>query len=203
MEVVIAGVLENQRVWHCILHGRNSGSAVAGQALANSLMAAIAPSWTSNLAPFQSTSFSLTAVTVRDMTSSTNPAFVNNTAGAVGSSASPGMPPYTAIVLSGKGVNRGKGMSARMYLPGWADNANTGAGVIAPALMTGLGLFGTALFNAFSGSGLTPTVAHPARQEYTGITGTVHPARSAGMADIQNWVAKDNIFDTARVRSKL
>jgi hypothetical protein len=202
VEVVLFWTLANSRTGHNVLHGRNSGSFVPSVTSANSLFSAILTTWNSQLALYAPTTVVLGGLSVRDMSASTNAPFLNNTSGGSGTSASAAMPPQVALVLSGKGTMRGKGNSARWYLPGWASNADSGNGVVAPAVVTALGPFMTSVFSAFSTAGLVPCVAKPARQAYTGISGAQHPATTAHTIDIQAWALRDNIWDTVRARVK-
>jgi len=202
IEVIIPWTLANGRTGHSILHARNLGTFVPSVSSANTLQTAVVAAYQSNLLPFQATTVGHGNLSVRDMSAATNPIFVATSGGAAGTSASPAMPAQLALVLSAKAIQRGRGFNARYYIPGWATNADAGGGIAAPALVTALAAYATSLFNAFTASGLQPAVAHPHRQQYTGITGTVHPERQPTAVDLQAWVLKDNIFDTVRARVK-
>jgi hypothetical protein len=171
-------------------------------AAANSLYNALANTWVSNFGAFVAASVTFLSVSVRDMSLLTNAAFLSTQVANPGTSASPAMPPQTALVMSGKTASRGKGFNARLYMPGWATNADSGGGVAAPALVTAAAAFGTSLLSNYDSNNLTLCVAHPARQAYTGVTGTNHNARAADMVNVVSLTLKDNIFDTVRSRVK-
>jgi hypothetical protein len=194
--------LSNTRLGHCITHARNQGTFVPSTTIATTLFNNLAGAWNTNLASFVSTSANFLNVSVRDMSALTNPSFVSTPAAAPGTSASPALPPQTAIVLSGKTGSRGKGFNARVYLPGWATNADAGGGTIAAGLQTGLNSFGSAVLAQYNAQALTFAVAHPKRQTYTGVTGTVHPERPAATVDVVTLSLKDVVFDTVRSRVK-
>lgn len=171
--------------------------------LAPSLFTALSSIWSTNLAPFMSTATSFTNVYVRDMASHTNPVSVGTGAAVSGTSASPAMPPEDAIVLTENVAARGRGLKGRIYLGGWATNADSGNGIIAPTCVTAITNFGTALFTQISNQSLTPAVAQVARNQYQGITGTTHAARNAGPVTVMSYTLLDNRWDAQRRRGQV
>jgi hypothetical protein len=113
------------------------------------------------------------------------------------------MPENISAVLTENVTVRGRGAKGRVYLAGWANNADAGNGTILPALQTALNAFGTAIFNGITGAGFTPCVAKVARQAYTGVTGTPHLARAATYAVVSTYVCRDLVWDTQRRRIQL
>jgi len=200
IEVIMNWTATNGRIIHTILHGRNLGTFTPSAASAQTLFAAISGNWSTNLALYSPTASQLTGLTVRDMSASTNLAFLSTGAAVSGTSASPGLPIQTALVLTANIAARGRGAKGRAYLPNWATNADAGNGLAIGAVGTALAAFGTALLSNFSASGLTSTIAKPARAHYLGFTGTDHPARNAAMVDVNSWTARDLVFDTQRRR---
>ena len=70
-------------------------------------------------------------------------------------------------------------MKGRIYLGGFATNADAGGGIPSPAAVTGMQGFATGLFNALSAQGLTASVGQPPRNSYMGVTGTTHAQRGS------------------------
>ena len=95
---------------------------------------------------------------------------------------------------------RGKGLKGRLYLAGWTVAADGGTGAITAAAQTAVNQFGSDLLAAISGQSLVPCIAQVARAQYQGITGTVHPARSASHVTVTSFICKDLEWDTQRRR---
>jgi hypothetical protein len=202
IEVVWFWILPNTRIAHTITHARSTGTFVPSPTTAEAIRAAIAASYTAHLAAFQNALSGFQKVSVRDMTARTNPAFESTGATVGGTDPGNALPPQTALVLSGKTAERGKGFNARLYIPGWSAAADAGSGTAVSTLTAAMNSFGTEVLQAYSGQGLTMCVAHPHRQTYTGITGTVHPDRPAAMVNLTTLTMKDLVFDTVRARVK-
>jgi hypothetical protein len=113
------------------------------------------------------------------------------------------MPENAAIVMTENINIRGKGLKGRCYLGGWSTAADAGGGVIAAAAQTAVNNFGTAILNALNAQSLTPCVAQIARQQYQGITGTIHQARPMGHPTVLGYVCRDLVWDTQRRRVQL
>jgi hypothetical protein len=105
-----------------------------------------------------------------------------------------------AAVLTEQIAARGRGLKGRVFLGGWDVGADAGNGIIAPAAVTAINNYGTAVFSAISAAQLTPCVAQPARQTYLGLTGTTHPARVAASVFVTSYTCRDNKWDTQRRR---
>jgi hypothetical protein len=200
VEIGVVWGLPNARGGHSFFHGGNAGSTVVNVGLANTLMASLVSAFNANLASFIATDASLSYLWVRDMSLTTNPSINTTLSGAAGTSASNAMPAQNAIVVSEKSTQRGRGANGRAYIPGWADNANAGGGVIAPALVTAFGTFCTAWFSGIGAAGLTPALAKPARNAYTGYSGAEHAERAASWVQVQEYYLRNNVFDTQRRR---
>lgn len=210
IEIRAQMALPNTKLSFFALHGAYTTPPANMQALATALFNALSSAWGTNLASLCPPQTIFQNVYVRDMTSYLNPVYTGTGTAVPGSSASPAMPAGAAIVLTEQIASRGRGMKGRIYTGGYATNADGGGGTISAAAQTGLNAFCTAIFNAITGQSLTPCVAQPARYQYQGVTGTVHPARgSVGPppvgthVNVSAYVLRDNIWDSQRRRSQL
>jgi len=195
--------LPNSKVSFWTVHGAYSTAPSNMQSLATALFGSLSSAWNSNLAAYAPPGTIFQNVQIRDMTNFTNPVFIGTGTAVPGTSASVAMPPGAAIVVTENLNIRGRGAKGRIYLGGWATNADAGGGVIAAALVTAFGTFCSALFSAITGQSLTPCVAQLPRVQYQGVTGTVHNARAAGHPSITSYVLRDNLWDAQRRRAQL
>lgn len=168
--------------------------------LASALWTAISNAWSTNLAPQMSPNATLNAVWIRDMTNVTNPVVVGTGTAIPGTGTGNALPAENAIVITENINARGRGAKGRMYLGGFVDSASGANGVISAAGMAAAQGYATALFNAITANSLTPCVAQVARQQYQGLTGTVHPARPANHVTCSQYVIRNNEMDTQRRR---
>lgn len=205
IEIRFQVALPNSKLSFGAFHGYYTTVPASLQTLANSLFSSISSAWSSNLGLYMTAGPPATTfqfVYVRDMTSHLNPVFTSTGAAVLGTSASPAMPPGAAIVLTENIASRGKGLKGRVYLGGWSTNADAGGGQIAGVVQTAVTAFGTAVLNAINGQNLLPCVAQPHRQQYTGITGTVHADRPANHVQVNSYVCRDVIWDSQRRRAQ-
>lgn len=210
IEIKCQMVLPNSRQSFWTVHGFYSGTAPNVQTVATALFGSISSAWNTNVAslcPAGPPATQFQNVYCRDMSSFSNPVFTGTGTAVSGTSASVAMPVNAAIVLTEQIASRGRGMKGRIFLGGFATNADAGGGVISNTAQTGLNAFCTALFNAITAQTLTPCVAQPARQQYLGVTGTLHSARgSAGPppvgthVNLTAYVLRDLVWDTQRRR---
>jgi hypothetical protein len=200
VEIRVVGTASNSKQQSITVHGFFSGASPVSQALADTLWTSISTAWNSNLAPQMVPAATIQAVHIRDMTIPTNPVFIGTGTALAGTGAPPAVAPENAVVLTENVTMRGRGLKGRMYLGGWANTADAGNGVISSAASTAASGFGTALFNAITGAGLTPCVAQVPRQQYQGLTGTVHAARTQGHPPVSNYTLRNNEWDTQRRR---
>lgn len=195
--------LANGKVASITFHGYNATMPAVNVALANTLMASLSSAWSTNLGSYMAagtTPSTFAAVYIRDMTNPGFPVFQSTSAAVLGTSASPAMPVNVALVLTENLNIRGRGAKGRVYIPGWATNADAGGGVAVGAVQTAVTAFGTAVFNAITSAGFTPAVAKVARAAYTGYTGTPHLQRNATWAQVISYSCRDAIWDTQRRR---
>jgi hypothetical protein len=177
VEIIWCTQLTTTKMSFAKIHGSYTTVPANMQTLANALMSSISSAWTTNLAPLMATSTSLQWVSVRDMSSTANLSYESTGAIVSGTSASIAMPLGAAVVMTENVNARGRGAKGRVYLGGWATNADAAGGQITTATETAINNFGTAILNALNTNSLTPALAQPPRQTYMGVTGTTHPAR--------------------------
>jgi len=195
--------LPNGKTGNFVFHGHYTTAPPNMQTLAGALWTAISGAWGTNLAPHMAPATTFNNVSVRDMTSYTNPIYVGTGTAIPGTGAATAMPPQNAIVLTENVAQRGRGSKGRVYIGGWDTSADGGGGAISGVAQTAVNNFGTAVQNAISTNGLTPCVAQVARQQYQGITGTVHPARNATFVGVTSYICQDLRWDTQRRRGQL
>jgi hypothetical protein len=183
------------------LNGRNPGTTAVNISLANNALTQFGQAWESHLALYSPTAVVLGAAMVRDMSSADNPFIISDAAGFSGTSASPLMPQEVALVLTENISVRGRGAKGRLYIPGFATNADNGDGTALDAVRLAMNAMGTAWIAAFTPLALAPALAKPARQAYVGVTGTPHDARDAGIATVTSYVCQDVVWDSQRRRS--
>jgi hypothetical protein len=183
-------------VTHARYTGAFPGTPALAEAISAGLIAGLAP-----LEPFLATGTIFHGVDLRDINTANNP-IINRTgtSTAAGSSTSLPMPNEMAIVLTERTARTGQSFRGRIFLPGLAANAINSSGLIDAALMTVLANFASGLSGAYSSNGVTQCLALPARAQYTGSTGRVHPARAATTQDVTSTIIRDNHFDSQRRR---
>lgn len=194
--------LESGKTGHIVLVGRYTPPFAGSVTQANSLLAAFTAgaSWTT-LASFLASSTGLNRVSVQDVNTADQQIFVSAPTSHAGTSASPAVPNEVALVITKRTGLLGPANRGRMYFPGWATNALGSGNVAAAAAVTALSSWATNnVGSALSGSGYTHVVGQPARQQYTGSTGTIHPQRPAGSQAITALEVRDNHWDSQRRR---
>lgn len=203
IEIAMISSLPNGKLCKNIVHGHYTSAPTDMQTLADALFTSLSNAWSSNLGAIMSTDTRFLRVEVRDMTSFTNPVFVGTGTAVPGTGATAVLPPDVAIVLTENVNIRGRGAKGRIYLAGFTDAAGDPQGEIATAAQTAVNAFGTAVAAAISAQNLTPAVAKVARQDYTGLTGTAHPPRPVGWAEVSSYTCRDLNFDSQRRRGQL
>ena len=178
VEIRVQIALSPTKPMFFIVHGTYSSAPNVGT-MASALWSSISSAWSTNLASLMATTTQFQNVYVRDMANANNPASVGTGTAIAGSSASPAMAPGAALVITEQVSSRGRGLKGRIYLGGWATNADAAGGVPSAAAITGMNGFCTALWSAVTGQSLTPCMAQAPRNAYLGYTGTSHPARGS------------------------
>lgn len=203
IEIKFQIALPNTKLSFGVFHGFYTTPPASMQSVASAFFTSLSSAWGTNLASYMATATLFQNVFCRDMTSSLNPVYVGTGTAVPGTSVSVAMPVNNAIALTENIAARGKGMKGRVYLGGWATNADAGGGQILAAVQTALNAFGTAVFNAINAQSLTPCVAQVARAQYQGLTGTVHAARLASHVNVTTYTCRDLLWDTQRRRIQL
>lgn len=194
--------LANAKVAHVVFHAHYTTAPSNIQTLVDGMFISTKSAFTTNLASFMPTTVSYSGLGARDMTSFQNAEFEAVGAPAAGTGTEDALPEDVAAVLTENVTVRGRGVKGRMYIPGWSELANGAPGQMSAGVQAALNAYGTALTNAITAQNLTPCVAKPARQEYIGLTGTHHNARTATFAPITSFVCKDLEWDTQRRRGR-
>jgi hypothetical protein len=209
-KVVIANCVQLRLIWslangktvYNVLHGRTAGAPAVTQALAQAIYAAlIAATDTTNWRAQLNTGVSLAGVDLRSLHVIDQPTIQSTGAAVAGTGATGAIPPGDALVVTLRTAQVGQHARGRVYLPGLDFSALAAGGVASANSVTRSALFVTALQTAMSGQGLTLCLAQPARQQYTGSTGTVHSARAASTLDVTAIATRNNIIDHQRKRA--
>jgi hypothetical protein len=199
-EVRMFFTLPNLKTGHIAVHGHFTSTPPTGATLAAALWSALSSSWGTRLATYMHTGTLFTKVEVRDMTNYQNPVYIGTGTAVAGGGSGAAMPSENAIVLTENVNIRGRGAKGRMYVSGWVTSADVTTGGINPAVQTALNGWGSDIMSALNAQSLTPCVAQVARQAYTGLTGTNHPARNPSFATITSITCNDLNWDTQRRR---
>jgi hypothetical protein len=200
IEIACKQVGANGKQANFAFHGAYATAPPSLVTLAQSLFTAISGAWSSDLASLMVPASMFQAVWIRDMSNVNNPVVVGTGTAVPGTGSVPALPPEVAAVITENINARGRGMKGRVYIGGFAQAADAGNGVMSAAAQTGLSSFATAVFNAITSNSLTPCVAQPARLQYQGFTGTIHPARVAKTVTCSQYVLRNSEWDTQRRR---
>lgn len=200
IEVKMMFQIPNGHIATCTVHGRNLGTFTPSVANANLLFNAIAPAWVSNFNAYSSQNTHFQRVRIRDMSNPTFPEFDSTVAQVSTTSPAAPLPADVALVLTEKGTTRGRGAQGRIYLSGFTTAGDDGNGQIISGLQAAANAWGLAILSMFSNNGMVACIAKPARQEYIGVTGALHPARPAGTVDVASYICQDLEWDTQRRR---
>jgi hypothetical protein len=209
--VVIPACIEVDLLWNLasgkqvknVMHGQVAAGFTATAAIAQAVYASIIGSaaWTA-WAAYLHTTASFAGVQLRDLRTANQP-FVSSTGAATpGTGAGTALPPGVSLIITERTALAGKGYRGRIYLPGLdsaALVAATGAAVAAAntAAVNFVNQVGTSL----SASGITQSLANPARQSYVGRKGRTIAARAAGVVNVTSNVARLTALTSQRRRS--
>lgn len=209
--IVIPNTIEVDLVWNLasgkqvknVLHGQVAAGFNATSAVAQAVYAAIiaSGSWTAYKA-FINANAQLAAVNLRDLRTANMPVVSSTGAATPGTGAATALPPGSALVISERTAQAGRGFRGRIYLPGLDSSALTAAtGAATAAANTAAVNFVTAVQTALTASAITLSIANPARQAYTGRKGRAIPARPAGVVNVTSLVARLTALTSQRRRS--
>lgn len=209
--VIIANCIEVDLLWNLastkqvknVLHGQVASGFTATAAIAQAVYAAIiaSASWTAWALDLHTTA-SFAGVQLRDLRTANMP-FVLSTGGATaGTGAASALPPGASLVVTLRTASAGRGFRGRVYLPGLDSVVLTAAtGAATPTANTNAVNFITAVQTAMATSGITLSLAQPARNAYTGIGGRAILARPAAVVNVTTILARLTALTSQRRRS--
>lgn len=200
-QLVLQWQLESGKIGHNVTYGRYAGTFSGSPAQATSISTALVTGaqWTA-LAGFLAAQTQFLGVSIRDVNVADQP-IIQPTAGtANGTSASASVPNEVALVGTLRTGSVGRANRGRMFVPGWATNALGTGNVVAAAAVTAYQNWLNTIIGIYAGQGYTLVIGQKARAQYTGSTGTVHPARPAGSTTVTQIVVRDNHWDSQRRR---
>jgi hypothetical protein len=202
IQVVFNWSLPGGKTGHNVLYGVTPGVPAPTVAMADGLFGTINSSGTYNaMNAFLPPAVSFTGITLRSVHTANLGTFTSVGAAKAGASTTLiAMPNEVAICVSLKTGKTGPSNRGRMYLMGWDTTSVIAGNVIAPALVTAIQNWANTLIAGFSGQGMTLSIGQPARAQYTGSTGTLHPARAAGSTPVTSLLVRNNTFDSQRRR---
>ena len=184
-----------------VLHGRYTGTYIGSPTQANAILTGLTTGaqWTA-LALHLAPTIALNAVWIQDVNTGGQPIISSSTPGQNGTSTGTELPDETAVVITLRTGGIGRENRGRMFVPGWATTALGAGNTVAAPAVTALQNWAGIISGVLSAQGYQWGVGHRARAAYTGITGTEHPARLAGLVPIQTVVVRDNHWDSQRRR---
>lgn len=202
VQVRLIWALPNGKTVYNVLHGSVGGAFSVTATHAEAIFTAIKASagWTALKARLN-TGVSLAGVDLRDLRVANQPLAASTSAASAGTGLGTALPPGDALVVTLRTAGAGRGFRGRVYLPGFDSTALAAGGVAAAGTVTDSTSFVTAVQTALTAEGITMGIAQPARQQYTGSTGAVHAARSAGIQAVTSIVTRNNVFDHQRRRA--
>lgn len=201
-QVNVRWTLPNSRVGINALHGAFTGSFTPTVAIANSIMTGLTTgaAWTAYAAHLAGPS-GLAGIDLRDISAAGN-ALVSSTAnGVAGTGPPPPLAAHTALVATLRTARAGRNARGRAYLPCFSSAAMAANGQGVAGLSADVNAWLATWSSVFTTVGLTLCIPQPARQAYTGETGTAHPARPvAPSLPVTSVSLRNVIFDTQRRR---
>ena len=186
---------------HNVLYGSVGSSFTPTPTIADALLTGItsgAP-WTA-LQACLSTTTSLSGITLRDVRGPNLPLVQSAGAPHAGTNVGIALPAEVAICATLRTALTGVANRGRMYLVGFSVDQVVAGNLIAAGAVAAVQAWLSTIFTTMSGQAMTWSIGHPARQAYTGSSGTQHPARLAGLVPITGLVVRDNHWDSQRRR---
>jgi len=117
-----------------ILHFQKAGSQTIDQTVAEAVGNASHTAWLANMAPLCPNIVALGHSSVRDLTAPNLPEFIDTVAAVIGTSPTlDPLPAATALVVTIRTGSSGKSFRGRVYVTGFSEAANDGAGLATPA----------------------------------------------------------------------
>jgi hypothetical protein len=201
VRVILRWSLTNGKTAHNVIAGQVGASFTPTAAIAEAIRAGLVAgsNWTS-YAGFLASTTALAGVDIQDLRSTTATIVSSTGASTPGTSVSAAVPGEVSAVVTVKTNMRGPAGRGRIYLTGFATNGLGAGDLISGGLQGAISVFINNLSTAFTGQGITPGLAQPARNAYTGSTGTSHPARVASVVTPVTFAQRDQHWDTQRRR---
>jgi hypothetical protein len=209
--IIIPNAIQVNLVWNLasgkqvvnVLHGQVAAGFNATSAVAQAVYAAIIASgqWTS-WAAFLHTTDQFAAVQIRDLRTGSQPLVQSTGAAVSGTGAGVALPPGVSMTITLRTASAGRNFRGRVYLPGLDSGAFVaGTGAFSAGAQTAGVNFITEVQTALNASGITLSIANPARQAYTGRKGAAHTARSAAIVNVTSIVSRLSAATSQRRRS--
>lgn len=184
-----------------VMYGRYTGAFAGTVAQATAIHTGLSTGaqWT-GLAALLCNLTGFAGVDIRDVNTTGNPLIASTSASAPGTGGGSSLPSEVSVCLTERTAKAGVQNRGRMYISGWATTNLAAGDVIAAASMTAINNWAATIQSTFSAQGYTLVIGQPARAQYTGSTGTVHPARVATSTPVTTITCRDNHWDSQRRR---
>lgn len=200
-QITLRWTLASGKVAHNVLYGRYSGSFAGTVAQANAIFAALSTGAQAVALLGQMTGATAFAgVDLRDVNTPNQPLIQSTGTAAPGTGAGQQIPDEASVVSTLRTAFTGPAFRGRIYLTGFTVASVAAGNTILAATMTAINNWTATIPAAFAASGYTWVLGQPARAQYTGSTGRVHPARAATSTAISSSLVRDNHWDTQRRR---
>ena len=201
VEVVLNWLLADLKTAHNVLHGSVTGSFTPTATIAQAIFAGLSTGapWT-GFAGALSTSTKFTGVTLRDLRTANGPLISSTGALVPGTDAGIALPNEVAICATLRTNFAGRANRGRLYLGGISTVQVQADNTFPTAVQTAINTWLNNVAAVLSAQGITWAIAQPARNGYTGSTGTIHPARAAGLVPVTSQLVRDNHWDSQRRR---
>lgn len=202
VEVMLRWSLPNSKTIAQHFHGSVAGGFSATSVIAEALFAGLKASaaWTA-FKPFINSGVNFEGVDLRDLRTAELPLVSSTGGAAAGTGAGTALPPGDALVVTLRTALAGRANRGRVYLAGFDSTALAAGGVAAALCVSTAHDFVEEVKVQMTAQSLTMAIGQPARQAYTGTTGTAHAPRAATTQTVTDAVVRNNIFDHQRRRA--
>ena len=201
VQVVLNWGQSSGKTAHNVLYGRAGGIPAPTVAQAQAIFAALSTGaqWTA-LAAFMPIGTTFTGVTLRNVHTANNPLISSTGAAVPGTGAGAALPNEVGLAITLRTALAGPQNRGRFYIPGFSVDALGSSNTVVAGLVTASANWANTITSALSAQGYTWVIGQPARAQYTGSTGTVHPARAATSVPVATAICRDNHWDSQRRR---
>lgn len=201
-QIVLNWTLDGGKTAHNVLYGRAAGVPAPTPAQAEAIRSALTSgaNWTAMASALAATT-ALASVTIRSVHTADQPIVQSTGAATPGTGGAVlALPNEMAICVTLRTALTGPANRGRMYLPGWIQTAVTAGNVIGAGIVSTVPPWAQGFISIFAAQGYTLVIGQRQRQQYTGSTGTLHPARAASSVAVTALVLRDNHWDSQRRR---